>query len=437
VSDRFAAWAPPAGWVQGPSSVDGFEVWGPPPAAAEEESGPRLVRCGGCGASAAFDPALGRVACGRCGWVDGRAAEVVGRAAPQGEFTAAALAPEGGLGVDRRELSCAGCGASFALDVQYGQGGAMAATCPYCASNQVAVHPHATSSPLRPGAVLPFAVRGDALGRAVTAWLVRGWMHPAGLSQLARVERFTGVYVPYWTFSADLGCEWRAEVGTERRVRRYDHTHKRWETDVEIDWRWDSGSLTLPIRDLFVPATRHLSATLLGRLEPAFDVGALAAYVPELLAGFQAQVADVPLADGWEQGRAKMREAARARCRSTISERHVRNFTMSADLGAEAWRHVLLPVWVSAYVVDGRTWVVLVDGHTGTVAGQKPVAWWKIWVAMALALSPGVFLGLLSLPLLLVGGLGVATGVVAVVLLGLGGAGCWWLWSAATASEAA
>jgi hypothetical protein len=49
----------------------------------------------------------------------------------------------------------------------------------------------------------------------------------------------------------------------------------------------------------------------------------------------------------------------------------------------------------------------MVNGQTGKVAGQKPVAWWKIWLAIAALLAPGILSGLIGLPLLLLGGAGI------------------------------
>ena len=33
---------------------------------------------------------------------------------------------------------------------------------------------------------------------------------------MARVDRFVGIYLPYWTFSARLDADWEAECGYER-----------------------------------------------------------------------------------------------------------------------------------------------------------------------------------------------------------------------------
>lgn len=426
-----SAFTPPAGFTELDSLVEGFTVWGPAPAAPGAEAAPTSVKCPQCGASARFDPGLGALGCPFCGWKDSAPVDTVGTAASSHEFTHEALARGAeGFGVDRRELGCSSCGASIALDA-----GAMAATCPFCASPQVSIREHATVSGVRPSVVLPFAVQASACRGHAGQWLGEGWFHPADLGKLARVDAFTGIYLPYWMFSAGVRGSWRAEVGHERTVRRYDAREKRWENETVIDWRWEEGSVSIDVADLLVPGTTRISARLLDRIAPRFDLSKLATYDPRLLAGWAASTYDVPLPEAWDQGRHAIREQARERARASIASSHVRQFSLTADLRDEAWRHGLLPVWVSAYRYQDRTWVVLVDGATGAVAGQKPVAWWKVWTAIAVLLSPGLLTGLAGLPLLLVG-FGVFVLILAAILLVAGGVGAAWVWSHATESEA-
>jgi hypothetical protein len=63
---------------------------------------------------------------------------------------------------------------------------------------------------------------------------------------------------------------------------------------------------------------------------------------------------------------------------------------------------------------------VLVNGQTGTVSGQKPVAWWKIWLAIAGILSPGVLLGLVGLITMLFGGIGLVPLVGGIIFFIIG-----------------
>jgi hypothetical protein len=152
-----------------------------------------------------------------------------------------------------------------------------------------------------------------------------------------------------------------------------------------------------------VAGTSRVSTLLLSRVND-FDTGALVPYAPAYLAGLPAQAYDVQLETAWEVARDRMREETRQTCRSQASTSKIRNFSMALDFADESWRYVLLPVYVAVYRYEGESYQVLVNGQTGTVAGQRPVDWTKVWLAVAGMLAPGVLLGLLGL---LATGLGV------------------------------
>jgi hypothetical protein len=77
----------------------------------------------------------------------------------------------------------------------------------------------------------------------------------------------------------------------------------------------------------------------------------------------------------------------------------------------------------------------MVNGQTGTVAGQKPVAWLRVWLVIAAMLSPGACLGLLGLLTLAFGGVGVVGLVLGLVLLIVGLIGAAFVLRRARASE--
>jgi len=79
---------------------------------------------------------------------------------------------------------------------------------------------------------------------------------------------------------------------------------------------------------------------------------------------------------------------------------------------------------------------VLVNGQSGAIAGQKAVAWEKVWLAIAAMLAPGLLLGLVGLPLVLLGGVGVLPLGLGFLLLVIGGVGAFFLYRKARESEA-
>jgi predicted RNA-binding Zn-ribbon protein involved in translation (DUF1610 family)/predicted heme/steroid binding protein/ribosomal protein L37AE/L43A len=413
------------------SSVPGITVW-QPRAEVTTVDAPETFTCPQCGAATRFNIASGGVACEHCGYIKPAAqAAPVGRRAEEFEFTLETLSQaEQGWGVARRELSCDNCGASLTLPES-----ALTVTCPFCASNKVNMRTASTEQ-LRPRFLVPFKVLPEEIRKRAVAWLGKGWFHPAELSSASVVDRFNGVYLPFWTFDATITAAWKAQVGHERQVRYYDSGSKSWRTRTVIDWRWEDGQVTVKIDDLVVPGSSRISRIILERLQP-FNLNELAAYAPDYLAGWQAQAYDVTLPQAWEQGKTLMRDRAKKACYDDIRSSHVRNFSMNADFGEEVWRYILLPVYLAAYRFENKVYQVMANGQTAAVAGQKPVAWWKVWLAIAALLLPGLGLGLVGLILLLAGGLGVIVlGLGGMLLIG-GGAISVTIYRQAVASEAA
>jgi len=122
----------------------------------------------------------------------------------------------------------------------------------------------------------------------------------------------------------------------------------------------------------------------------------------------------------WDSARETMRETAKTACYEDIPTSHVRSFSMSADFDDETWRLILLPVYLSAYRFQEKVYQVMVNGQSGAVAGQKPVAWWKVWLAIAGLILPGTITSLLGLPLIALAGIGAIPLVIGIILLVIG-----------------
>jgi len=417
----------PSGYQAVPSALQGITVYAPAPK-ADPTTATAVYLCPNCGAPTRFDVAAGGVECEHCGYIAPVQSRQVGRQAGQAEFTLETLEESRrGWGVNRKQLHCEACGAELEI-----ADNALAATCPFCASSQVNLR-QAPGDHMRPRFLVPFQVQDKDCQQRAREWLGRGWYHPKALAATAAVQPFTGIYLPFWTFSAKVDATWKAEVGHERTERYYDAGSKTWHTRTHIDWRWENGRQQASYRDLLVEGSSHISPVLLQRIKP-FQLDALVTYNPDYLAGWQAQVYDVPLETAWDQGKAQMRESAKDQCRQSIHSGHVRNFSMTADFNDEAWRFILLPVYLTAYRYDNRVFQVLVNGQTGTIGGQKPVDWWKIWLAIAALLLPALVAGLLGL-LNRTAGPGVL--LLALVLLVLGVVGSVILYRSALASEEA
>lgn len=402
------AWSPPEGFQRVDSALPDVTVYAPVPEKPQVEP-EKNYACPHCGANVAYDVSAGGIACEYCGYIAPVRAETVGRDADEFEFTLQTVSrSKQGWGTQRKVLACDSCGAQLSLSE-----GALSTACPFCASNLVNIRVGPDEF-LRPRYLVPFKLVLEETRQAVADWLGKGWFHPDDLKGNTVLQRFQGIYLPFWTFDTQVNAGWRAEVGYEQTERHYNASEKRWETRTRIVWRWESGDVRLSIDDFLVTgsAESHISHRILEGLYP-YNLQELVAYGPDYLAGWQAQAYETPLTEAWESAKLAIREQSKQACRADIPSAHVRNFSMSADFADESWRYILLPIYLSTYKFQDSTYQVMVNGQTGSVAGQKPVAWWKVWLAIAALLAPGTILGLIGLPLILLAGVG-------VILLGLG-----------------
>ena len=60
----------------------------------------------------------------------------------------------------------------------------------------------------------------------------------------------------------------------------------------------------------------------------------------------------------------------------------------TADYSGQTFKHILVPIWLLGYNFGARTFQVVVNGYTGEIAGEHPLSWVKI----ALAILVGVIL---------------------------------------------
>jgi ribosomal protein L37E len=402
----------PEKYVPVPSALEGIEVFAPAP----EDSAPHLpvvdFKCPQCGATTAYSVPDGGLTCTHCGYYEPPERPVVGKGAQEFEFTVETMERVAhGWGEPRTEMECQNCGAITYLSV-----GSLTSTCSFCGSNKV-IQREAPQDVLRPRFLIPFKIDEAKCSELTRDWLESSWMTVTGLKRLSRLAEFNGVYLPFWTFDSVTRASWKAEIGHTKTDRYYDNGE--WKQRIVTEWRWESGQVQLRIDDLIVEGSQQLSRLLLGKLKD-FDLNELTPYEPKYLAGLQARAYDVSLEQAWEIARQEMRERTRQACTQQASSTQIRNFSMELDFSDESWRYILLPVYVAAYHYQDKTYQVMVNGQTGTIAGQRPVDWTKVGLVAAVLAAPGLFLCLVGLLTLVFGGVGAAIGAFGLFLLIIG-----------------
>jgi DNA-directed RNA polymerase subunit RPC12/RpoP len=321
---------------------------------AAANNGARRYVCPQCGGRLAYDAAKAALACDYCGH------ESTSFLAPAGDDTVEEQDFLATLPTDRghtwelpvaRRLTCQGCGANFTLPPAQST-----ASCPFCGSAHVA---EAERGPdlIAPEAVIPFGWDAEAVTRDILRWLAEPRGGPAGLARRAILLAPKPVYLPFWTFNVLGQVTWRgalaAEYGDEPKPV--------------------SGAEPVWLDNFLVPASHTLPQKVLAALTD-FDLSALAAYSPDLLADWPVEVYQIPLGDASLVAHQRAYDAAMKAVRQGFSTgQSIHGLSCdSSGVYVDSFKLVLLPVWVASYRYGGKEYPVVVNGQTGAVHGQRP-----------------------------------------------------------------
>jgi DNA-directed RNA polymerase subunit RPC12/RpoP len=288
-----------------------------------------------------------------------------------------------------RTVKCQACAAEFTFDPHV-----HAAACPFCASPVVA-ETHAVRV-IQPAALVPFELDQKAAIAAYQKWLGKLWFAPNDVSKYARTEgRFTGMYVPYWTYDAQTYSDYRGERGDAYYVTVRDSDGKT-SQQRRIRWTHVRGEVERFFDDILVVASRSLPKKYADRLD-TWRLSSLQPYRSEYIAGFRSEVYQVSLNDGFREAKGRMEEQIRRDVRSDIGGDEQRIHDIHTQWQDLKFKHILLPIWLAAFRYRGKVYQILVNGQTGEVEGARPYSWIKITLAvLAAAIVGGVVIWLLS-----------------------------------------
>ena len=255
-------------------------------------------------------------------------------------------------------------------------------TCPFCGTAIVATVENKRL--IRPKALLPFKIESDEARARYKHWLGKRWFAPSGLKKYAHLqERLKGVYVPYWTYDADTWSQYEGQrgehyyvtVGSGKSRRRVRKTR----------WYPASGRVHNSFNDILVLASNSLPQKHADRLEP-WDLPNLVPCDNAYLSGFTTERYQVDLADGFGRAKQVIDAKVRETVRWDIGGDAQRIHWVRTQYDELTFKHILLPVWISAYRFKEKVYRILVNARTGEVQGERPWSWVKIALAVAASL---------------------------------------------------
>lgn len=338
------------------------------------------VVCSSCGAKLSFNPGSTSLKCGHCGAENTIevSTEVIEEVDFE-KFIAGDLNKEEKL--ELIVVKCGGCGASVTLKPNV-----TSDNCPYCDTSLV-VQNGSSSSILRPKSLLPFKVELKSAVELFRKWVKSLWFAPNALIKRAATldaDKLKGMYIPYWTYDSNTDCNYTGLRGdyyyttesytttengqTVTKTRQVRHTR----------WTPAFGRVYNNFDDVLVVASKSLPTKYMDKLEP-WDLANLVPFNEKFLSGFQAESYQVDLKEGFGVAKGKMEPIIRESVRRDIGGDEQQITTLNVAYNDVTFKHLLLPVWISAYRFKDKVFRFIVNARTGEVQGERPYSFWKIF----------------------------------------------------------
>lgn len=343
----------------------------------------REFPCEQCGAELKFAPGLSSLKCEYCGHANEIPALPENIEEIDFHQVLDDLADKEDL-VEVTTVRCTGCGAETQR-----KAGIASGQCPFCGTPIVAAA--GTTRIIKPKALLPFHITVADATRKFRTWLHSLWFAPNALRKMANNEdRLAGMYVPYWTYDCRTTSQYSGQRGddywtTETYMQTISGKSQTATRRVKrTRWRWVSGSVVDDFNDVLVLASTSLPVKYAEELEP-WDIENFTPFREEYLSGFRAESYHVELNTGFDRAKVIMDGHIRTTICRDIGGDHQRISSVQSQYHGITFKHVLLPIWISAYRFQDRVFRFLVNGRTGEVQGERPWSKWKIGLTIAAA----------------------------------------------------
>jgi DNA-directed RNA polymerase subunit RPC12/RpoP len=352
----------------------------------------RQFPCSQCGAALRFDPGTATLVCPYCGTHN--TIPLSPESIEELDFnTYAAGLPESEPVDDRLVIHCNTCGAETQLGPNV-----TADKCVFCGAPVVAET--MSQRLIRPRGVLPFAIPREKADGEFRAWLASRWFAPSDLVAQARAAALTGVYIPCWTYDCNTQTDYTGERGddywdTETYTEMVNGQAETRTRQVRKTRWWPcSGTVENSFDDLLVLATRSLPPKHAAALEP-WDLPNLTPYADEFLAGFACESYQIDLPSGFEQAKKQTTGPIERSVINDIGGDHQRISSLDTRYLDVTFKHILLPIWISAYRFRDQTYRFLVNARTGEVQGERPYSGWKITLFVLMCVTIAAVIALI------------------------------------------
>ena len=336
-----------------------------------------------CGGNMVFDPKKQKLVCLYCSNENEINSEKINII--EYDFYSAENTSNKNWGNEKRIIKCESCGAQTVLDEN-----STAQFCAFCGSSHIIKTEELAG--IVPESLIPFVISKDSAGEFFSNWIKKLFFAPRALKSSYDMNKMKGVYIPFWTYDSDTYSDYTAQRGTYYYVNVTEWVGQGAERKQvtkqvrKTSWSYVSGNYSEFFDDILINASGQINKHIISKLEP-FNLSELVQYKPEFLSGFLAERYSIDLKSGWNLAQGKIENNLRTGISNHIGGDEVRNLSVSTSYDAIKFKHILLPIWISAYIYKTKVYRFMINGQSGEVNGESPVSIVKVMLLILVILA--------------------------------------------------
>ena len=256
---------------------------------------------------------------------------------------------------------CPQCGGQIVTDET-----TAAAFCVFC--QNPTIFPDKLEGNFRPAKVIPFQKTKQDAQKAFQKLCSRKPLLPRDFYAQDRIEKITGVYVPFWLFDCDVSGSLTAAA---TRVHTWsDGRYRYTKTDHYLIER----AGLLHFSKIPADGSEKMDDALMDSIEP-YDMTKMVDFTPAYLAGFLAERYDRDHEAVYPRIKSRAEESLERALRDTIQNYagvHIQQKNLHTT--DRCHENVLFPVWMLMSRYGGKEYLFAMNGQTGKIVGDLPIS---------------------------------------------------------------
>lgn len=334
--------------------------------------------CSKCGAFLVFAPGTHSLTCPYCGEKNQLETEAIEAVEEDFESTVNDVVGNDDMNVEILQVKCSTCGAISALPPN-----TISSDCAFCGTPLV-VSQSTVKRMIKPKYVLPFQIAKNKCNELFKGWIKGRFWAPNSVKTKSEQGKIQGLYIPYWTYDCNAETDYTGEQGEHYTVT----VERDGKTVTETRTRWysRSGHVSRFFDDILICASNSLPQKLKNKLDN-WNFEELMPYNEQYLSGFTTEIYQLGLKEGFDEAKTVMEPKIDQDVRSDIGGDEQRVHSKNTQYSNITFKHLLLPIWLTSYKYNNKSYSILINGQTGEIEGNYPVSVWKVLIAIILGLG--------------------------------------------------